>query len=163
EITVDQGGYVTSGRPLRGDPGLLEAAAAAAMGWRYAPSTRNGTPIKLVATLTFNFDPCARAQAQTPHEPESPEVSKHLTQVEANPQNEAAVLALGKAYYVSARYDDALKQFQTAVSLAPDDPAAYYQVGSALMSLKYYNDAIDAINHAVVLKPDYLEALALLA
>ena len=163
EVAIDEAGYVAAARAVQGDPSLRDAAAAAAMGWRYAPPTRNGVPVKAVATLTFNFDLGARGPSQRQSGQDSPEVFRHLREVQANPQSEAAVLKLGKAYYVLSRFEEALKQFDAAVALAPGDPRAYYEAGSAHMSLGDYGDAIDALSRAVELRPDYVEALTLLA
>src|SRR5580704_7519082 len=83
------------------------------------------------------------AGAQTAQQ--SADISKHLQEVQTNPQSEAAVLDLGKAYFVAGMFNEALEQFQTAASLAPNDPVARYEVGSAYMSLKDYGNAIETL------------------
>jgi TonB family protein len=55
EATVDEEGDVISARPLSGHPLLKESAAAAARGWKFTPTTLQGTPVKVVGTITFNF------------------------------------------------------------------------------------------------------------
>src|SRR5215467_3732305 len=94
---------------------------------------------------------------------QSKDIAKNLREVQANPQSEQAVINLGKAYFVAGMLNEALEQFQTAVSLAPNDPTARYEVGSAYMSLKDYGNAIETLRRAVALKPDYVKALGLLA
>ncbi|HKV40186.1 MAG TPA: TonB family protein, partial [Blastocatellia bacterium] len=171
EITVDESGYVIRARPLRPPsllPGdqrfldLLNSAAAAAMGWLFTPSTRNGVPVKLVSTITFSFE-LGRGQTQEKTGQESAAISKHIQEVKANPENEAAVVRLGKAYFDEGRFEEALKLFETASRLTPSDSAAYYEIGSSFIALKDYDSAIEALNRAVGLRPDYLEALGLLA
>jgi TonB family protein len=55
EVTVDEEGDVLSARALSGHPLLKESAAAAARGWKFTPTTLQGTPVKVVGTITFNF------------------------------------------------------------------------------------------------------------
>ncbi len=56
EVTIDEQGNVTSARALSGHPLLKDAAVSAARGWRYKPTFLGGVPVKVVGTLTFNFN-----------------------------------------------------------------------------------------------------------
>jgi TonB family protein len=55
EVTIDEGGNVESARAWRGHPLLRDAAVSAARGWKFKPTVVDGTPVKVVANLTFNF------------------------------------------------------------------------------------------------------------
>jgi protein TonB len=55
EITIDEGGNVESARALSGHPLLRDAAVSAAREWKFKPTLRDGNPVKVVGTLTFNF------------------------------------------------------------------------------------------------------------
>lgn len=55
EATIDERGVVTDARVLRSVP-LLDAAALAALKqWRYTPTLLNGTPVRVLMTVTFRF------------------------------------------------------------------------------------------------------------
>jgi protein TonB len=55
EATIDERGIVVDARVLRSVP-LLDAAALAALKqWRYTPTLLNGTPVRVLMTVTFRF------------------------------------------------------------------------------------------------------------
>ena len=55
EATIDERGLVIDARVLRSVP-LLDAAALAALKqWRYTPTLLNGTPVRVLMTVTFRF------------------------------------------------------------------------------------------------------------
>jgi TonB family protein len=54
-VTVDECGIVRDARAVKGEPALVDAAVAAARQWRFTPTKVNGTPIKVMGTITFNF------------------------------------------------------------------------------------------------------------
>jgi periplasmic protein TonB len=56
EVTVDESGNVISARALSGHPLLKDAAVAAARGWKFTPTQLSGVPVKVVGTITFNFN-----------------------------------------------------------------------------------------------------------
>ncbi|HXG68805.1 MAG TPA: energy transducer TonB [Blastocatellia bacterium] len=55
EVTIDESGAVASARVLSGHPLLRDVCLAAARGWRWKPTLLNGAPVKVVGTITFNF------------------------------------------------------------------------------------------------------------
>src|SRR5690242_9242815 len=55
EVTVDEEGNVTAARAISGHPLLKSAAVTAARGWQFTPTKLNGTPVKVIGTITFNF------------------------------------------------------------------------------------------------------------
>jgi len=55
EITIDENGNVISASALSGHPLLKDAAVSAARGWKFAPTQLSGVPVKVIGTITFNF------------------------------------------------------------------------------------------------------------
>ncbi|HEU4389493.1 MAG TPA: TonB family protein [Blastocatellia bacterium] len=55
EIIIDEEGEVMVARALGGHPLLKNAAVAAAQAFRFTPTLVEGTPVKVVGTITFNF------------------------------------------------------------------------------------------------------------
>ena len=56
EVTVDEDGNVIAARAISGHPLLKDSAVAAARQWTFAPTMLSGTPVKVIGTITFNFN-----------------------------------------------------------------------------------------------------------
>jgi TonB family protein len=56
EVTVDEEGDVLTARTLQGHPLLKDGAEKAALGWKFTPTSIDGLPVRVVGTLTFNFN-----------------------------------------------------------------------------------------------------------
>jgi TonB family protein len=56
EVTVDESGNVINARPLSGHPLLKDSAVAAARGWQFTPTKLSGQPVRVVGTITFNYN-----------------------------------------------------------------------------------------------------------
>ena len=56
QVSVDEKGNVTDASVLQGHPLLDGEAVRAVKQWKYAPTLVNGVPIKVVGTVTINFD-----------------------------------------------------------------------------------------------------------
>jgi TonB family protein len=56
EVTVDESGAVIAARVISGHPLLKAAAVDAARQWQFTPTMLSGTPVKVVGTITFNFN-----------------------------------------------------------------------------------------------------------
>jgi TonB family protein len=56
EVTLDEEGDVLTARTLQGHPLLKDGAEKAALGWKFTPTSLNGMPVRVVGTLTFNFN-----------------------------------------------------------------------------------------------------------
>lgn len=54
-VTVSETGDVLEAHAVSGHPTLRTAAVDAARRWRFTPTILNGTPIKVIGTITFNF------------------------------------------------------------------------------------------------------------
>jgi TonB family protein len=57
EVIVDETGAVASARVISGHPLLKDAAVNAARQWQFSPTTVSGELVRVVGTLTFNFQP----------------------------------------------------------------------------------------------------------
>lgn len=69
EVMIDGQGNVADAKILRSVAGLDQAALDAVRQWRYAPTTLNGRPVPVMATVSVNFslaDQSAPALAQDP-------------------------------------------------------------------------------------------------
>lgn len=66
EVTIDTTGNVSSGRVLRGQPMLDQAALDAVNQWQFQPTTLNGVYVPVIMTVTVNFtlQPDSALQAQ---------------------------------------------------------------------------------------------------
>jgi TonB family protein len=56
EVTVDETGKVIQSRVLCGDELLSYSAEQAARKWRFTPTSLSGVAVKVVGTITFNFN-----------------------------------------------------------------------------------------------------------
>ncbi len=54
-VTVDETGHVVSAAPVSGHPLLHPAAVAAAKQARFAPTLRDGEPVRVTGVLSYNF------------------------------------------------------------------------------------------------------------
>lgn len=57
KVTIDEKGDVIEARVVSGEPLLRAPAEAAAMRAKYTPTTLCGRPVKVSATITYNFRP----------------------------------------------------------------------------------------------------------
>lgn len=57
EVTVNEVGRVISARAISGPVELRGAAVDAAKQWKFAPTMLSGMPVKVIGTITFNFNP----------------------------------------------------------------------------------------------------------
>ena len=55
QVTISKEGDVTDAQVLRGDDRLNAAARNAVVQWKYAPTTLNGKPVPVIATVTISF------------------------------------------------------------------------------------------------------------
>jgi protein TonB len=55
EVTIDEQGNVAMARVLSGHLLLRDVCLNAARGWKWRPTMLNGSPVKVIGTITFNF------------------------------------------------------------------------------------------------------------
>src|SRR5262249_52559689 len=56
EVTIDEQGNVIDARAISGSSLLTDAAVEAARGWKFAPTRLGKQPVKVIGTITFNFN-----------------------------------------------------------------------------------------------------------
>jgi protein TonB len=56
EVTTDEQGGVISARAISGPVELRGAAVEAAREWAFRPTSLSGMPVKVIGTITFNFN-----------------------------------------------------------------------------------------------------------
>jgi TonB family protein len=56
EVRLDESGNVMHARALSGHPLLKDSAVTAARGWKFTPTQLSGKPVKVVGTITFNYN-----------------------------------------------------------------------------------------------------------
>lgn len=56
EVTVDETGRVLNARSVCGPDLLVEASLDAARKWQFTPTLLSGQPVKVIGTITFNFN-----------------------------------------------------------------------------------------------------------
>lgn len=74
------------------------------------------------------------------------------------PNNSHAYYNLGIAYLKQNQYDEAVRQFRTAINLKPDYMDAHNSLGLAYYELGRFEDAIKYYQVAVGLNPNYITA-----
>ncbi|MFH0979897.1 MAG: hypothetical protein V1803_03060 [Candidatus Roizmanbacteria bacterium] len=91
-------------------------------------------------------------------------VSAYQRAIVLDPQNPIYRISLGGVYYSSAKYEEASRLFEQAVSLKPDWPNAYYNYAWANFQKEDYPQAVNAMENALNLinpklnKEDYEKA-----
>lgn len=146
EVTVDEEGRVISARVISGHPLLKDTAVAAARGWTFTPTRLQGDPVKVIGTITFNFQ-----LGQTDDDPTG--ITTLEKEVAASPNSAELVHRLGKAYLSFLQEEKAVEAFKRAVELKPDFAEAYCDLGRAYHELGRDDEAVESANAALKIDP----------
>lgn len=144
EVSIDEGGAVTSARAISGHPMLKDAAVEAARAWTFSPTLVQGKPVKVMGTLTFTFNApeyVLRDRA----------IERLKRQIELSPQNPKLHYQLGRAYEANQQDGDALKAYARAIALEPEYGDAQIALGDLKMKQNHYDEALRAYRQAVQL------------
>jgi len=144
EVTLDEEGGVISARAISGHPLLKDAAVDAARGWKFTPTKLQEVPVKVIGTITFNFNLGDPKRTEELEE-----------QVRANPDSAEAHLKLADAYKEWGRNEEAMGEYTAAIRLKPDHAAAYFQLGDACERLGRYDEAGVAYRQAISLNAGF--------
>jgi TonB family protein len=150
EITVDETGKVIAARAITGHPLLRDAAIEAARGWEFTPTSLQGTPVKVIGTITFNFN--LNSSNTKEH------IEKLKQEIATRPNDADLYFDLGSAYASSGELEAALQAYHQALALKPDYAKAWLGIGSANIGLRHPDEAIDAYKQFLQLAPDSPEA-----
>lgn len=143
EVSIDEGGAVTTARAISGHPLLKDAAVEAARGWTFSPTLIQGNPVKVLGTLTFTFNaPEYVLRDRT--------IERLKRQIALNPRNPKLHYQLGRAYEANQQDGEALKAYARAIELKPDYGEAQVALGDLNMKLNRYDLALNAYKQAVL-------------
>ena len=144
EVSIDEGGAVTSARAISGHQLLRDAAVEAARGWTFKPTLAQGKPVKVIGSLSFTFNaPEYVLRDRT--------IERLKRQIALNPQNPKLHYQLGRAYEANQQDGEALKAYARAIELKPDYGEAQVALGDLNMKLNRYDLALNAHKKAVLL------------
>ena len=154
EITIDVSGTVISASAVSGHPLLKDAAVAAAQQWKFEPTRLDGVPVKVIGTITFNFQMDDGLSIEAAEK----ELQEH-------PDSAQAHYDLAIAYKNHGRQVDALPALRDAIRLDPKFQIAYRTLGEYLVRPDSNTDTegIDALKEAIRLDPHDMEAVYVLA
>jgi TonB family protein len=139
EVVVDEQGNVASALALTGHPLLKDAATSAARGWRFTPTGVNGSAVRVVGTITFNFALGDKPQDTTDSADDEQEARDA---VRANPYSAEAHCELGETLQEEKKYEEAIESFKQAIQLKSDYEQAYKDLASVYHQLTRYDDEI---------------------
>jgi len=147
EVTIDEEGNVVAARAVTGHPLLKEAAVTAARGWKFEPTTLDGTAAKVIGNITFNFS--------LDH---SEEIGTLLKKLADDPSSAELHHQLGTVYLENAEPEKAIEHLTQAIILDRGFAKAYLVLGDAYSRTKMTELAIQTYREATRIKPDFAEA-----
>ncbi len=153
EVTVDTEGKVMAARAISGHPLLKDAAITAARQWVFVPTKLSGQAVKVIGTITFNFNGDFKRD-------DSEELKAAKEAVRLNPNSVEAQYELGIAYSQFGRFEEAIEPFKKAISLKPDYEEAYGALGNLYDQIKRYDDAIINYRQGLEKLPESIRLLS---
>jgi len=151
EITTDEDGNVIKARAISGHTALKEAALDAARRWTFVPTRLTGVPVKLIGTITFNFNLGKFDSVEK-------QIEYYKKKVKEAPQSAQTHMMLGQAYVMAKHNQEAIEVFNHAIILDPNIAEAHYQLGSAYLDQGKLNEAIAALKKAIGLNSNHAMA-----
>jgi len=144
EVTLDEEGSVISSRAISGHPLLKDSAVSAAKGWKFTPTLLEGTAVKVIGTITFNYNlgDDARDLAR---------IEDLKAQIAANPSSVELRMQLANSYRLDGQTDLAIEEFGNVLQLKPDYAEGYSRLGSTYKEAGQYSRAIEALKRALEL------------
>ena len=137
EVTVDEEGNVISARAISGHPLLKDAAVNAARGWQFTQTQLSGVPVKVIGTITFNFNLYTKEDFE-----------RIKQQINETPNNAELYVKLGMMYAESGQPDEALGAYRQALVLKPDDFDSWMAIGDIEKDRQHTEEAIGAYRQA---------------
>jgi TonB family protein len=145
EVTIDEVGNVISARALSGHPLLKDAAVGAAQQWTFKPTYLSGVPVKVIGTITFNFNMDY-----------SKDIEALKEQIAANPNDAILHQRLGALYNADGQHAKAVEEYKQALAIEPNGKgiSAYFGLASAYEKLGQLDEAIQAYRQWLSIKTD---------
>jgi tetratricopeptide (TPR) repeat protein len=91
------------------------------------------------------------------------DIAKYKSAAQKNPRNYQVWEMLGDAYKSAGMYKDAIKAFQTAISINCTKPSYYYRLGLIYAAERREAEAVGSFQRVLELDPNYAQAHASLA
>jgi len=147
EVTIDESGTVISAKAISGHPLLKDAAANAALQWKFAPTVLSGVPVKVIGTITFNFAMGADSDADS--------IEALQKEARAHPDSAQAHYRLAVAYHQNDRLTEAIQALRDAVRVDSNFGSAYVTLGEYLLDVGPSGEpeAITALKEATRIDP----------
>jgi tetratricopeptide (TPR) repeat protein len=95
---------------------------------------------------------CPTTDYAQPTEADCP-ISEYTEAIQSNPNDVAAYLARGKAYFNASAFDNAINDLTKAIELKPNNESAYVSRGSAHYEKGEFDHAIVDLNKALEINP----------
>ncbi|NQT83693.1 tetratricopeptide repeat protein [bacterium] len=81
-------------------------------------------------------------------------IQKLLEKLAENPKDTETQLDLGKAYFLSSRFDEAVKCYHDLLEQEPQNASAYYNLAVAFLAQKKNLEAKEALQKVLELDPN---------
>lgn len=137
EVTVDEEGKIITAHAISGHPLLQPAAETAARGWEFKPTLLQGTPVKVIGTITFNFQLYSQA-----------DIDRVKQQITQTPKDAELYVQLGDIYTEMWRNEEALGAYRQALALEPKDFDAWMGIGNVEQRQGQLEAAIETFKQA---------------
>lgn len=138
EMTADEEGNVISARAISGHPLLKDSAVAAAKDWKFSPTLLSGVPVKVIGTITFNFN--------LDYSKDIEAVKEHL---EREPNSAELHYKLGELFNADRQPEKAIEELNLALRLGGDSSGALFQLGEAYQLAGRFGEATEAYKRAL--------------
>ena len=164
EVTLDEAGNVVSARAISGHPLLKDTAVTAARGWKFSPTMLSGTLVKVIGTITFNFNldkepPPDLIEYTLKDKSDDAAIEEAKKEVAANPGSGAAHIRLAAAYKAEGRLAEAAASYEKAIELLPDQKALYVGLAQIYNQLQNHDREIATYKKALEFSPNSVELL----
>lgn len=147
ELTADEEGNVISVRAISGHPLLKDAAVAAAGGWKFAPTMLSGVPVKVIGTITFNFNlDLGAADVRTDY---SKDIEAAKEQLAAEPNSAPLHQKLGELFNADRQPEKAIEELNQALSLGGDSSHVLFALGEAYLATSRFGEATEVYKRAL--------------
>jgi TonB family protein len=142
EVTIDEDGNVFAARAISGHPLLKDAAVAASREWTFAPTILTGVPVKVIGTITFNFNLDYRR-----------EIKATRQQLAARPNSAQLHYELADLLRSDRQYDESLAEFNQALALDGHHVEAFIGLATLYQATGRFDESIDAAKRGLELGP----------
>jgi TonB family protein len=142
EVTIDEEGNVFAARAISGHPLLKDAAVSAAKEWTFTQTVLTGVPVKVISTITFNFNLDYKR-----------EIKSARRELAAKPNSAQLHYELADLLRSDRQYDESLAEYNQALALDGRHVEAFIGLATLYQSIGRFDESIDAAKHGLELAP----------